>query len=244
MIKVTQAGRQVMSEKIPVWLIREISTQIPKGKIIGLVGPNGAGKTTLMRLIAGLDELSEGDISVDGRPVRSASLSIGYLNEQAGLYHRLTVRENLLYQASLYHLPAHKVNRKIEELATALNISDLLGKNAGKLSRGEGMKVLIARTLLHDPEYLLLDEPTNGLDLSAVINLRKFLKNLASDKQHGILISSHAMHEVQKLADYLVVIHQGRLLMQGTTQDICLLTQSDNLEAAFAKLVYQITDIE
>lgn len=244
MISVSLAGRQAMAEKTSVWRLREVSLHIPPGKIIGLVGPNGAGKTTLMRLMAGLDALSEGDIFVDGTPVEAASLSIGYLNEQAGLYQRLTVLENLYYQATLYHLPVETVCRSVEEIASNLSIQHLLGRNAGKLSRGETMKVLLARTLIHDPKYLLLDEPTNGLDLSAVINLRQFLKHLAHQKQRGILISSHAMHEVEKLADYLVVINQGRLLMQGTTQDICKQTQTDNLEAAFAKLVYQITDIE
>ena len=242
MIKLNSVGRHIMHQKSPVWLTRNVSLQIPPGRIIGLVGPNGAGKTTLMRLIAGLDRCTEGDITIDGQSVESASMSIGYLNEQAGLYHRLTVYENLHYQALLYHLPAETVTKRIEDLASVLNIKALLNKQASKLSRGETMSVLLARTLIHNPKYLLLDEPTNGLDLSAVIHLRRFLKDLAN-KQHGILISSHAMHEVEKLADYLVIIHQGEVLTQGTTVDICKQTQTHNLEAAFAKLVYQITDI-
>lgn len=242
MIDVNQVSHQVFHQKAPVWLTRKVSLQIQPGKIIGLVGPNGAGKTTLMRLIAGMNALTEGEISIDGKSSYSSSLSIGYLNEQAGLYHRLTVYENLHYQASLYHLPAETVTKRIEDLASVLNIKALLNKQASKLSRGETMSVLLARTLIHNPKYLLLDEPTNGLDLSAVIHLRRFLKDLAN-KQHGILISSHAMHEVEKLADYLVIIHQGEVLTQGTTEDICKQTQTHNLEAAFAKLVYQITDI-
>jgi sodium transport system ATP-binding protein len=243
MINVNRASRQIISQKSPVWLNHEVSLQIPVGKIIGLVGPNGAGKTTLMRLIAGLDSFSEGEISIDGMSVKSSFLSIGYLNEQAGLYNRLTVFENLHYQATLYHLPAVMVNNRIEEIASVLNIKALLNIQACKLSRGETMSVLLARTLMHNPKYLLLDEPTNGLDLSAVINLRRLLKDL-SQKQHGILISSHAMYEVEKLADYLVIINQGKVLMKGTTADICNQTQTNNLEAAFARLVYQITDLE
>ena len=243
MIDINQVSHQVLHQKPPVWLTRKVSLQIPPGKIIGLVGPNGAGKTTLMRLIAGLNALTEGEISIDGNSLYSSSLSIGYLNEQAGLYHRLTAYENLHYQASLYHLPAETVNKRIEDIASVLNIKALMNKQACKLSRGETMSVLLARTLIHNPKYLLLDEPTNGLDLSAVIHLRRFLKDLAK-KQHGILISSHAMYEVEKLADYLVIIHHGEVLTQGTTEDICKQTQTRNLEAAFAKLVYQITDIE
>jgi ABC-type multidrug transport system ATPase subunit len=243
MINIHQVSRQVTNQKIPIWLNRHVSIQIPPGKIIGLVGPNGAGKTTLMRLIAGLDALTEGEISIDGTVVQSASSSVGYLNEQAGLYRRLTVLENLLYQATLYHLPAKMANDRIEEIASVLDIKGLLQKQADKLSRGETMSALLARTLIHNPKYLLLDEPTNGLDLSAVIHLRRFLKSLC-DKKHGILISSHAMYEVEKLADYLVIINQGKVLLQGTTPDICIQTQTNNLEAAFAKLVYQIADIE
>lgn len=243
MIQVTQASRQVFNRKAPVWLTREVSLQIPPGQIIGLVGPNGAGKTTLMRLIAGLDALTTGEITIDGKSVQSSSLSLGYLNEQAGLYHRLSVLENLYYQATLYHLPTEIISKRIDGIASVLNIKALLSKQAGKLSRGETMSVLLGRTLIHHPKYLLLDEPTNGLDLSAVIHLRRFLKELAR-KQHGILISSHAMYELEKLADYLVIINQGKVLAQGTTADISMLTQTNNLEAAFAKLVYQMTDIE
>lgn len=243
MIHVSQASRQAFNHKAPVWLTREVSLQIPPGQIIGLVGPNGAGKTTLMRLIAGLDALTTGEITIDGKSVQSSSLSLGYLNEQAGLYHRLSVLENLHYQATLYHLPAEIISKRIEEIASVLNIKPLLNKQAGKLSRGETMSTLLARTLIHHPKYLLLDEPTNGLDLSAVIHLRKFLKELAR-KQHGILISSHAMYELEKLADYLVIINHGKVLAEGTTADICMLTQTSNLEAAFAKLVYQMTEID
>lgn len=243
MINVHHVSREVFDKKNTIWLTKRVSLQIPPGKIIGLVGPNGAGKTSLMRLIAGLDAITEGDISIDGQSTQSASLSIGYLNEQAGLYHRLTVLENLNYQASLYHLPAEMVSSRIEDIASVLNIKSLLHKPAGILSRGETMSVLLARTLIHQPKYLLLDEPTNGLDLSAVIHLRRFLKGLAS-KHHGILVSSHAMYEVEKLADYLVIISQGEVLIQGTTEDICMQTKTYNLEAAFAKLVYQIDDVE
>lgn len=243
MINVLQASRRIMHQKTTVWLNHEVSLQIPLGKIIGLVGPNGAGKTTLMRLIAGLDALTEGEIVIDDRVMQSPSPSIGYLNEQAGLYLRLTVLENLQYQATLYHLSTEMANNKIEEIVSVLNIKGLLYKQANKLSRGETMSVLLARTLMHSPKYLLLDEPTNGLDLSAVIRLRRLLKDL-SKKNHGILISSHAMYEVEKLADYLVIINQGKVLLQGTMPDICLQTQTNNLEAAFAKLVYQITDLE
>lgn len=243
MIVLNHVSRQVMHKKSHVWLTKNVSLQIPPGRIIGLVGPNGAGKTTLMRLIADLDRCTEGDITIDGQSVKSASMSIGYLNEQAGLYHRLSVFENLNYQASLYHLSDQAALDRIEAIASVLNIKSLLHRQASKLSRGETMSVLLARTLVHSPKYLLLDEPTNGLDLSAVIHLRRLLKQLAKE-QHGILISSHAMHELEKLADALVIIRQGEVLMHGTTADICLQTNTDNLEAAFAKLVYQIDDVE
>lgn len=243
MIILNNISRQIMHKKSPVWLTKNVSLKIPPGKIVGLVGPNGAGKTSLMRLIAGLDGCTQGHITVDGQSIESASMSIGYLNEQAGLYHRLSVLENLNYQASLYHLSDHAAFDRIEAIATALNIKSLLHKPASKLSRGETMSVLLARTLIHAPKYLLLDEPTNGLDLSAVIHLRRLLKRLATD-QHGILISSHAMHELEKLVDELVIIRQGEVLMHDTTTEICLQTNTDSLEAAFAKLVYQIDDVE
>lgn len=243
MIEVNHVSRQVMHKKSPVWLTKNVSLKIPPGKIIGLVGPNGAGKTTLMRLIAGLDRCSEGGVTIDGQSIESASLSIGYLNEQAGLYQRLSVLENLNYQASLYHLSGHAARDRIETITTALNIKSLLHRQSSKLSRGETMNVLLARTLVHSPKYLLLDEPTNGLDLSAVIHLRRLLKQLAKE-QHGILVSSHAMHELEKLADALVIIRQGELLVHGTTAEICLRAKADSLEAAFAKFVYQIDDVE
>jgi sodium transport system ATP-binding protein len=243
MIVLNQVSRQVIHKNSPVWLTKNVSLQIPPGKIVGLVGPNGAGKTTLMRLIAGLDGFTEGQITLDGQLIESATLSIGYLNEQAGLYHRLSVLENLKYQASLYHLSDQAALDRIETITSALNIKALLHRQASKLSRGETMSVLLARTLIHAPKYLLLDEPTNGLDLTTVIHLRRLLKRLASD-QHGILISSHAMHELEKLVDELVIIRHGEVLIHGTIAEIYMQTKTNNLEAAFAKLVYQIEDVE
>lgn len=243
MIVLNKVSRQVIYKKSPLWLTKNVSIQIPPGKIVGLVGPNGAGKTTLMRLIAGLERCTGGEITLDGQLIKSATMSMGYLNEQAGLYHRLSVLENLEYQASLYHLSDQAALDRIETVISALNIKALLHRQASKLSRGETMSVLLARTLIHAPKYLLLDEPTNGLDLTAVIHLRRLLKCLALD-QHGILISSHAMHELEKLADELVIIRHGEVLMHGTIAEIYIQTKTNNLEAAYAKLVYQIEDVE
>jgi len=201
-------------------ILQDINLQVPAGSIYGFLGPNGAGKTTTLRLLLGLIKQDKSSIQIFGQdfwPNRIAVLSrIGSLIEQPSLYAHLTGRENL----EVFRLSYGCDKKRISEVLEIAGLSNAEGKKAKEYSLGMKQRLAIAIALLHQPDLLILDEPTNGLDPNGIVEIRELLRKL--NQEHGItiLISSHLLPEVEKIATHLGIINQGKLIFQGTIPEL------------------------
>ena len=220
--------------------VRDVSLRALDGRITGLLGPNGAGKSTTLRILYTVLVPDAGDACVDGVSAVSAPLEarrrIGVLPHAAGIYPRLTARENILYFGALHGLARAERKERAEELIQLLEMADFADRPAKGFSQGQRVKTALARALVHRPRNLLLDEPTNGLDVMAVRSLRRLLERLRAEG-HCILFSSHIMQEVAALCDEVIVIAHGNVVAHGTLDEIRTRTGQSQLEEAFVQLI-------
>lgn len=197
-----------------------ISLQVEKGSVYGFLGPNGAGKTTTLRLLLGLLKKQEGDIKIFGEEFAGNRLPvlrrIGSLIEQPSLYGHLTARENLEVYRRIYHAP----KERISEVLNLVGLANTGKKKAKQFSLGMKQRLSIALALLPNPELLILDEPTNGLDPNGIIETRELIKKLNTERGVTILVSSHILAEVEKMASHVGIIHRGKMLFQGTFPEL------------------------
>ena len=226
-----------------------ISIHIPAGSIYGFLGPNGAGKTTTLRLLLGLLKKQGGLISIFGTHLmgnRARLLKrIGSLIEQPSLYQHLTGTENL----EVFRLTYQVEKKRVDEVLKIVGLTDARHKKVRAYSLGMKQRLAIALSLLHDPELLILDEPTNGLDPGGIIEMRDLI--IALNRYHGktILVSSHLLHEVEKTATQVGIIHKGRMVFEGTLTDLQRIKSSrsiievevNDVPAALALLANQFT---
>ncbi|HVO44785.1 MAG TPA: ATP-binding cassette domain-containing protein [Steroidobacteraceae bacterium] len=223
-----------------VTAVRDVSLRALDGRITGLLGPNGAGKSTTLRILYTVIATESGDALIDGVSVVTNPLEarrrMGVLPHGAGIYPRLTARENITYFGSLHGLERDERDRRAAELITLLEMEDFADRPAKGFSQGQRVKTALARALIHRPRNVLLDEPTNGLDVMAVRNLRSLLGRLR-DQGHCVLFSSHVMQEVAALCDEVVVIAHGTVVAQGTPEDLRARTGESSLEDAFVRLI-------
>jgi ABC-2 type transport system ATP-binding protein len=199
-------------------VLDKINLAVPQGSIYGFLGPNGAGKTTTLRLILGLLKKQEGRINLFGKTFEQDRTAIlrktGSLIEAPSLYAHLTAAENLQVLQKIYQCPKTRINEVLE----VVGLSQTGKKKTGRFSLGMKQRLSIAMALLHRPELLILDEPTNGLDPNGIIEIRELLKKLNAEEKVTIVISSHLLAEIEKLVTHLGIIHQGKLMFQGTMQ--------------------------
>ena len=210
------------------------------GEITGLLGPNGAGKTTTLRMLYTLLRPDAGSIHVDGRDAQLEPLAVrrtlGVLPDARGLYRRLSARENIEYFAALQGLDRAQARARTDALVEALAMQDIAGRRTAGFSQGERVKTAIARALVHDPRNVLLDEPTNGLDVASTRALREFLRGLKAAGR-CVLLSTHLMQEVAALCDRIVVIARGRVVADGSSDELRRQAGEQNLEDAFMRLI-------
>jgi sodium transport system ATP-binding protein len=227
---------------VPV--VADVSFVVHAGEIFGLIGPNGAGKTTTFRILAGLIRPTGGAATIDGHDVgaepEAAKARLGFSTGSAGLYGRLTAREQLEYFGALHRVPPALLAARIDEVGAALDLARLFGRRCEKLSTGERQRVAIARALVHDPPVLILDEPTAGLDVLASRFLRDYVRRLR-DAGKAILFSTHYLAEAELLCDRIGLLHRGRILAEGEPQ--ALKDGSSSLEERFLELVREDRDL-
>ena len=227
-------------DKQPVVAVDDVSFEARDGEITGLLGPNGAGKTTTLRMLYTLMQPETGRVLVDGRDVAAdavaARRALGVLPDARGVYKRLTARENIAYFGELHGMSPQAIAERTAKLAAALQMEDFLDRATEGFSQGQRTKTAIARALVHDPRNVILDEPTNGLDVMTTRGLRAFLKQLRAEGR-CVIFSSHIMQEVAALCDRIVVIAHGRVVAQGTADELREHAGADNLEDAFVKLI-------
>ena len=209
------------------------------GAITGLLGPNGAGKTTTLRMLYAVLRPDSGEIRVDDVDAvtapQEAQAKLGVLPDGFGLYPRLTAREHLDYFGALQGIERGRLASRTEELIDLLDMRGIADRRTAGFSHGERTKVALARTLVHEPQNVLLDEPTNGLDVMSTRAVRAIVRRLR-DEGRCVLFSSHVMQEVSALCDSIVVIAFGRVVAQGTPDELRHQTGHDTLEDAFVAL--------
>ena len=220
--------------------VDNLSFDAVDGKITALLGPNGAGKSTTLRMLYTVLKPDAGQALIDGADNQADLLAarhkLGVLPHSAGLYPHLTALENIRYYGRLSGLENAELEQRVSELSAVLDLGPIADRHAKGFSQGERTRVALARALVHRPKNLLLDEPTNGLDVMATRSLRKLLLQL-KDQGHCILLSSHIMQEVAALADQIVIIAHGRVVADGTPEQILTRTGADDLESAFGDLI-------
>jgi len=220
--------------------VRGASFVAQDGQITGLLGPNGAGKTTTLRMLYTLMRPDRGQIRVDGLDAALDPIGVrrrlGVLPDARGLYKRLTARENIEYFARLQGLTQEQAAKRCDELLGALQMQDLERRRAEGFSQGERVKTALARALVHHPRNVVLDEPANGLDVMATRGLREVLRALRGEGR-CVLMSTHIMQEVAALCDRILIIAQGRVVAQGSPEEIRNQAQEHNLEEAFMKII-------
>ena len=215
-----------------VTALDELTLDIGRGEVFGLLGPNGSGKTTFMRLLAGYLLPSAGRLTVAGLDAVRDSLEvrrrIGYVPESAPLYRQMRVGEFLAFMARLRGLPEPRIADAVERVVDRLALGAVVDKSTRALSRGYRQRTALAQALIHDPDILILDEPSNGLDPRQIIEMRQLIRSLAG--RHTVLMSSHILSEVEKTSDRVAILLNGRCLGIRTIAD------TPDLEAWFLSL--------
>jgi sodium transport system ATP-binding protein len=220
--------------------VRDVSFDAADGRITALLGPNGAGKSTTLRILSTVLEADAGSAIVDGHAVARDPMavrrSIGVLPHAAGLYARLTARENVAYFGALHGLRGPALAARVDRLVERLDMGAFANTRVAGFSQGQRVKVALARALVHDPRNVVLDEPTNGLDVMATRALRELILDLRAEGR-CVLLSSHVMQEIDNLCDDVVVVGAGRALFTGSRDDLRRTTGEADLEEAFVRMI-------
>lgn len=207
--------------------VDNISFDIGKGEIVGLLGPNAAGKSTTMRILTGFLMPTKGDTWIAGCNMVSNSLEgrkhIGYMPESVPLYTDMTVREYLDFFARLRGVTSEHTRKRIDDVVTLCHLEEYADTIIGKLSRGFRQRVGLAQAIVHEPEVLILDEPTVGIDPIQISQTRNVIKELG--KEHTILISTHILPEVTITCDRVIIINQGKIIAEDRIENLSAITK-------------------
>jgi ABC-2 type transport system ATP-binding protein len=204
--------------------VRGVTFDVHRGEVLGFLGPNGAGKTTTMQVIAGVLAPSAGLVRVNAVDIldepRLAKAHTGYLPEQPPLYREMTVDEYLRYCARLHRVPREQVQDAVARAKTRCGLGEVGRRLIGNLSKGYQQRVGIAQAIIHGPQVVILDEPTVGLDPIQIREIRGLIRELGGD--HSVILSTHILPEVQAVCDRVVIIHEGRLVLNERLDRLAL----------------------
>ena len=209
-------------------VVNNVSITVSQGEIVGLLGPNGAGKTTSFYMIVGLIKPNDGKIFLNDQEItdmpmyQRARLGIGYLAQEASVFRKLTVEENIMAPLEMRDVPKEERKRKVEQLLEEFSLTHVRKSLGGVLSGGERRRTEIARALAVDPAFVLLDEPFAGVDPIAVEEIQSIVSRLRN-KDIGILITDHNVDETLSITDRAYLMVEGKLFRQGTAQELSLI---------------------
>src|SRR5450631_1367537 len=220
--------------------VDSVSFRCAPGEIYGLLGANGAGKTTTLRMLATIFKPTSGTANVAGfdviRDPAKVRAHVGFLSTATALYGRLTAQEMVEYFGGLNGIEGHALRKSVDHLFEALDMNSYRDRRCDKLSSGMKQKVSIARTLVHDPSVMIFDEPTVGLDVMAARSIAGFIRE-CRDAGKTVIFSTHVMSEVEKLCDQIGIIHNGKLMAEGTLAELRRKYCLQDLEDIFVKVV-------
>lgn len=202
--------------------VDNITFQVPAGQVLGFLGPNGAGKTTTMRVLTGYMPADEGSAQIAGYDIFSESLEvkkrIGYLPENAPLYMDMDVPDFLHFIARIRKIPKSDIGNATKRIVDLCGLKQVMHKKIGELSKGYRQRVGLAQAMIHNPDILVLDEPTSGLDPNQIIEIRELIKELGREKT--VVLSTHILPEVTATCDRILIIHEGKLVADGTPEEL------------------------
>lgn len=202
--------------------LQDLSLELQRGEILGLLGPNGAGKSTCMRIISGNIAPSSGSVQLNGIDLatqpQNAKVKLGYLPEQPPLYRDMTVGEFLGFCASIHRIPRAKTNSAVTGAMDKCGLNGMHRRLISNLSKGYQQRVGIAQAIIHNPDIIILDEPTSGLDPNQIMEIRRLICELGN--QHGVILSTHILTEVQSICSRVLVLHQGRVAYSDSISNI------------------------
>jgi sodium transport system ATP-binding protein len=217
-----------------------VSFRCAPGEVFGLLGANGAGKTTTLRMLATIISPTAGTARVLGFDIREHAArvreTIGFLSSSTALYGRLTAREMVEYFGRLYGLDDTRLSARIEQVFDELEMGEFASRRCDKLSTGQKQRVSIARSIVHDPLVMIFDEPTTGLDVMTARTITRFIRRCRDDGR-TVIFSTHVMSEAESLCDRVAVVHGGRIVAEGTLEELRAQTERTALESVFLALV-------
>ena len=228
-------------KKIQFNAVDDISIDIKEGEIVGILGPNGAGKTTLLRMLGSLMKPTSGKVIMEDEGVlvdddRIIKQTIGYLSGNTKLYGRLSTRELLNIMGNIYGMTKEEISERIDEICKILNMEEFIDNRIEKLSTGQTQRASISRCLMHKPKLYIFDEPTLGLDILSSSAIVEFIKN---ERENGksVIYSTHYMEEAEYLCDRIIIINAGKIIYEGTVDNLKQEVGQENLRDAFRILI-------
>ena len=221
--------------------VKNLNFEIKKGSITGLLGPNGCGKITTIGMILGLIRPTKGQVLINNKDIEieknriSVLEKMNFISPYVELPKKLSVKENLIVYGKMYEVK--NLQNRINTLCNDLNLKEFLNKKTGELSSGQKNRVSLAKSLINNPEILLLDEPTASLDPDTGDYVRSYIENYAKKNNTTILLASHNMSEVERLCENIMMMKQGKIIDEGTCEELIFKHGRVNLEETFLKLV-------
>ena len=218
-------GDNLIKEYGPKKVVKGVSLEVKKGEIVGLLGPNGAGKTTTFYMIVGLVKPTSGEITLDGKDItqdamyKRAHKGVGYLAQEASIFRKLSVEDNILSVLQLTNKSASEQKNRLEELLDEFSLQHVRRNRGDLLSGGERRRTEIARCLATDPDFILLDEPFAGVDPIAVEDIQKIIRSLVK-KDIGVLITDHNVQQTLAITNKTYIMFEGKILKEGIPEDL------------------------
>lgn len=218
-------GRGLVKQYGARRVVDEIDLEVRCGEVVGLLGPNGAGKTTTFYMLVGMIKPNAGQVRLGDRDIsklpmfRRARRGVGYLPQEASVFRRLSVEDNIMAILETLGLEREERERRLEELLTDLRLTHVRRNRGNQISGGERRRVEIARALTTEPRFLLLDEPFSGIDPIALADIQQTVSQLR-DRGMGVLITDHNVRETLRITDRAYIMYEGRILLSGTAQDL------------------------
>ena len=202
--------------------VRSISFSLNDGEIVGFLGANGAGKSTTLKMMTGYLTPTAGNVYVDDKNIIDNSLDIqkqiGYLPELNPLYAEMKVHEYLKFHAEIRHIIGEEFNKALKRVVGECGLKGVVHRTVGNCSKGYKQRIGLAAAMIHDPKILILDEPVSGLDPNQIVEIRELIKKLGKEKL--VLMSSHILQEIQATVDRIIIIHEGKIVADGTSEEL------------------------